>query len=224
LNEQLITWGVTGLFWLVALILLWPVLRRWSSRRRMEKCIASHGVDRMRNVLLDDGMGGMAFFEWLLLTPREIRILITSQRNGIIFAGERMDTWAQVVGKRTIRFSNPLQGLEQLMTGLRHHLPGLRIEGHILFTGDCSFPKGRPSSVLTLDDLVEERADQTEQAVQPVLEQAWDKLGKLSRRIDPATESYLLPVRESPSYMRWLGVALFIAAGAGWLFWRMQGQ
>lgn len=223
MDEKLITWGVAGALWLVALILLWPVLRRWGARRRMERRIARHGVDRMRNVLLDDGMGGMAFFEWLLLTPREIRILITSQRNGIIFAGDRMDTWAQVIGKRTIRFANPLQGLEALMTGLRHHLPGLRVEGHILFTGDCSFPKGRPESVLTLEDLTLEPSELNEQAVQPVLEQAWQKLQSISRQVDPATESYLLPVRESPSYLRWALSVLFVAAGVGWLFWRLQG-
>jgi hypothetical protein len=189
----------------------------------MERCIASTGVAQMRNVLLDDGMGGMAFFEWLLLTPRDIRILITSRREGIIFAGERMDSWAQVVGKRTIRFANPLHGLDALLTSLRYHLPKLAIEGHILFIGDCSFPKGRPDSVLTLQDLAGGETTSSEQAVQPVLEQAWEKLGSLAREVNPATEGYLLPIRENPPYVRWSAIALLLVASAGWLFWRLQG-
>lgn len=222
MNAAVITWGIAAILWLAALVLLWPMLRRWNSRRRMERCIASTGVEQMRNVLLEDGMGGMAFFEWLLLTPREIRIIITSGRDGIIFAGDRMDTWAQVVGKRTIRFANPLHSLDALITGLRYHLPKLTIAGHILFIGDCSFPKGRPSSVLTLEDLASEQSDSTEQAVQPVLEQAWEKLKGIAREVDPATEGYLLPVRERPSYLRWVGIVALLATSVGWLVWRLK--
>jgi hypothetical protein len=223
LDANLITWGVAALLWLAALSLSWPLFRRWRKRRRMERCIASTGVAQMRNVLLEDGLGGMAFFEWLLLTPRDIRILITSSRNGIIFAGERMDTWAQVLGKRTIRFANPLHGLEALMTGLRHHLPNLNIEGHVLFIGDCTFPKGRPERVVTLQDLAAQQDSPAEQAVQPVLEEAWGKLRSLAREIDPGSEGYLLPVRVPPSYSRWVVIAAVLAVSAGWLFWRLQG-
>jgi hypothetical protein len=221
LEERLITWGGTALLLPLALWLAWPMLGRWRRRRRLERCIASAGVERMRNVLLDDGMGGMTFYEWILLTPREIRVFMTSGRSGIIFAGERMDSWAQVLGKRTIRFANPLYSLEGLLATLRFHLPKLAIEGNILFIGDCTFPKGRPDSVLTLRDLSEENADTNQQAVQPVLEQAWAKIKERARNVDPASEGYLLPLGEPPAYGRWLGIVLLVLAGSGWLYWRL---
>ena len=222
MDENLITWGVAGFLWLVMLWLLWPLWRQWRNQQRMERCIASSGVAQLRNVLLEDGMGGMAYFERLLLTPRDIRVLITSSRSGIIFAGDRMDTWAQVIGKRTIRFANPLHGLDALLTSLRFHLPRLMIEGNIVFIADCSFPKGRPERVLTLQDLANEQQASTEQAVQPVLEQAWEKIRSISREVNPSTEGYLLPVRESPSYSRWAGVLVLLVASAGWLLWRLH--
>lgn len=218
-QELLITWGVAAALLLAALVVAWPMLRIFFARRRMERAISRSGVDCMRNVLIEDGMGGMVFYEWLLLTPRKIRIFLTSGRSGIIFAGERMDSWAQVVGKRTTRFSNPLYNLEELLATLRYHLPNLPLEGSMLFVGDCRFPKGRPDSVITLDELTPESDDENE-AVLPVLEEAWQMLGENSRKADPKNESYLLPLREPTAWGRWIMVVLLLAALAGWLYWR----
>lgn len=220
MQETVITWSVAALLLLVALWVSWPMMRRAYSRWKMERTIASSGVEKLRNVMLDDGMGGQTFFEWLLLTPTDIRVLVTSSRYGIIFAGERMDSWAQVIGKRTIRFNNPLYSLEDSVGTVRYHLPNLTIEGNILFTGNCSFPKGRPAQVLTTDELAGQGDESTRQAVQPVLQQAWEKIKELVRKVDPATESYLLPVKESPSYGRLLVVLLLLGSAAGWLYWR----
>ncbi len=220
MQEIVITWGVVALLLLLALWLSWPMLRQAYNRWRMERNIASSGVEKLRDVMLDDGMGGQTYFEWLLLTPTDIRVLFTSSRYGIIFAGERMDAWAQVIGKRTIRFNNPLYTLEDSVSTLRYHLPNLTIEGNILFTGNCSFPKGRPAQVLMAGELAGQQDESASHAVQPVLEQAWDKLKGLVRKVDPATESYLLPVKEEPSYGRWGVVALLLLVMVGWLIWR----
>lgn len=221
MQETVITWGVTALLLLVALLLSWPMLRRTFARWRMERDIASSGVAQLRDVLLDDGMGGLAYYEWLLLTPSAIRVLSTSGRSGIIFAGERMDAWAQVVGKRTTRFDNPLYNLEEAMSTLRYHLPTVTVEGNILFVGDCTFPKGRPEKVLTPAELAGERDHRGEQAVQPVLQQGWEKLAQLVRKVNPDTEGYLLPVRTRPAYWRWALVLLLLAAAGAWLYWRL---
>lgn len=221
LSSLFVTWGVVALALLLVLWLAWPLLRRWRNRRRMERCIAANGIEQLRDVLLEDGMGGMVFYEWLLLTPREIRVLVTSRREGIIFAGERMDNWAQVVGKRTTHFANPLRALESMLASLRYHLPGLSVEGHVLFIGECSFPKGRPESVLTLEDLASAEAVSGEQAVQPVLEEGWSRIKAAARKVDPAVEGYLLPVTPAPAYGRWALIVLLLGATAGWLYWRL---
>lgn len=221
MDEQLITLGVATVPVLLALLLALPLLRRFFIHRRMERCISSSGLEWMRNVLLEDGMGGLAFFEWLLMTPHNIRVLVTTPRKGIIFAGDRMDTWAQVVGKRTTRFSNPLYSMEGLLTCLRYHQPDVSTEGKILFMGECSFPKGRPESVLTLTDLQKGRGEAVREAVLPVVEQAWNELKERARKADPVNESYLLPIRESVSWFRWLLILLLLVASAGWLYWRL---
>jgi hypothetical protein len=220
LQEIVITWGVAAVLLLLALWLSWPMLRQAYNRWRMERSIASSGVEKLRDVLLDDGMGGLTYYEWLLLTPTEIKVLFTSSRYGIIFAGERMDAWAQVIGKRTTKFNNPLYTLEESVGTLRYHLPNLTIEGSILFTGNCSFPKGRPAQVLMAGELAGQQDESASHAVQPVLEQAWNKLKGMVRKVDPATEGYLLPVKEESSYRRWGGIALLLMVMAGWLFWR----
>jgi hypothetical protein len=201
--------------------MVWPMLCRMRERRAMEKRIVSVGVEQMRHVLLEDGMGGQSYYERLLLSPNGILVLLTNPRDGIIFGGERMDTWAQVLGKRTIRFANPLYTLEELLSTLRYHQPKIALEGHVLFCGNSSFPKGRPQGVWSLDDLAEAGLDDVQQSIQPVLKDAWDNLRRRVRKLDPAKEGYLLPVEQSPAYLR-AGVSLlFAVAAVGWLLWRL---
>ena len=221
LNEELTTLAVAIALAMLALLLAMPLLRRSFVRRRMERCIASSGLERMRNVLLDDGMGGLAFFEWLLMSPHEIRVLTTNPRDGIIFAGDRMDTWAQVMGKRTIRFANPLYSMEGLLACLRYHQPKVSTAGRILFMGNCSFPKGRPEGVMTLPDLERERGDGVKEAALPVVEQAWKELKEKARKADPVTEAYLLPVKEPFPWLRGMAILLSLIASGGWLYWRL---
>ena len=131
------------------------------------------------------------------------KLKVTNPRNGIIFGGENMDTWAQVIGKRTIRFANPLYGMEGLLATLRYHLPKVALEGHVLFIGDCSFPKGKPQGVWTLDELAEAGSSEIQQAVAPVLKEAWKDIAQRARKIDPRREGYLLPVKEESSWRCW---------------------
>jgi len=221
LQEHLITWGGAVLPLVGALVLSLPLLRSRRERQALEKRISAVGVEQLRHLLLDDGMGGQSYYDRLLLTPRGISVLETTPRDGIIFGGERMDTWAQVLGKRTIRFANPLYTLEVQLSTLRHHLPKITLEGHVLFCGNCSFPKGQPPGVWILDDLLAAGEEGIQQAVQPVIKEAWESLQQLSRKLDPASESYLLPVEQSPSVLRWGGILLLVITAAGWLGWRL---
>jgi hypothetical protein len=221
LQELLITWGVALALLAAALFTLWPLVCRLRERRAMDRRITALGAEQLRQVLLEDGMGGLSYYERLLLTPRGILVLMGIPRDGIIFAGERMDTWAQVVGKRTIRFANPLYTLEGLLSTLRYHLPKITLEGYVLFCGDSSFPKGQPAGVWLLDDLAAVGQEGAQQAIQPVLKEAWTTLKERSRKLDPASEGYLLPVGQRPAYLRWGTGLLLVVATFGWLLWRL---
>jgi len=223
LEQMLMSWGVVALCVLLALWLALPLLRRWRARRRLERAIVADGIEQMRDVLLDNGMGGQAFFEWLLLTPEGIRVVMTSGREGIIFAGERMDSWAQVVGKRTTHFPNPLYSLEESLSALRFHLPKQHVEANLLFIGNCSFPKGRPSSVLTPAELEQGGPVTSEREASPLLGEAWKKLQGMVRKVDPATEGYLLPIQEESPRWRWLLIVMLLIVAGVWLYWRELG-
>lgn len=215
------SWGVSLSLLLVAAVLAWPLLRRAIERRRLERCIAAVGSAQMRNVLLEDGMGGQSFYEYLLLTPGGILSLVSNPRDGIIFGGERMDTWAQVVGKRTTRFANPFYGMEAQLTTLRHHLPQVVVEGLVLFMGNCSFPKGKPQGVWTRSDLAKAGENGGQQAVVPVLREAWQQLEQRARSIDPKREGYLLPLEQEPSRLRGLLALSLGGIALAWLLWRL---
>ncbi len=214
----LYTWGVPLVLLLLALLLVLPLLRQWRTQRRMEKRISSVGAAQLKNVLLDDGMGGQTFFERLLLTPNGLLLLLSNRRDGIIFGGERMDTWAQVLGNRTIRFANPLYQIENQLATLRFHLPKVPVVGNVMFTGDCRFPKGKPQGVWTMDDLAVAGNDEQHE-IAPSYQQAWEEIGQRARAIDPVRDAYLLPVKEGGSPLRaWL--ALLLAGFAlGWPLW-----
>lgn len=221
MQDIVITWGIALTLAFGALVFAWPLLRRHIERRRMEKRIAAVGHAQLCNVLLDDGMGGQSFYERLLLTPNSILVFLTNPRDGIIFGGENMDTWAQVLGKRTIRFSNPLYGMEGQLATLRYHLPKVLLEGRVLFMGNCSFPKGKPEGVWTLEDLGEPESNEIQQAVAPVLKEAWTEIGQRARKIDPSREGYLLPVKEESSWLRGGLVLLLSGAALAWPLWRL---
>ncbi len=221
MQAQLMIWGISLVLLLAALVLVLPLFRQWLEQRRMEKRLAAVGTEQLKNVLMDDGMGGQSFFERVLLTPNGILVLFSNYRDGIIFAGERMDTWAQVEGKRTTRFTNPLYHIENQLTTLRYYLPKIAVSGHVVFMGSCSFPKGKPEGVWTLEDLQEAgNIDHTQPLAAPY-QQAWEEIGRRARSIDPARDSYLLPVKEGASpYRAW--VALLLAGSAlAWPLWNL---
>lgn len=220
-EQQLWTWGLPLALLLVALMLLLPWLRKKLEQRRMDKRIAAIGTAQLKNVLLDDGMGGQSFYERLLLTPSGILALFTNDRHGIIFGGERMDVWAQVLGKRTIRFTNPLYHIDTQLSTLRYHLPKVAVSGNVLFVGDCSFPKGKPEGVWTLEDLAV-GSDEQSQPLNPQFQTAWDAISQHARNIDPARDSYLLPIVERSPLARFAMALLLVGAAIAWLFWRLM--
>ncbi|MFU8838164.1 MAG: hypothetical protein ACNA75_07675 [Thiohalomonadaceae bacterium] len=201
---------------ILAAVLVWPVIRCAWQRYQLERRIRALGDQAMQHVMLDDGMGGQSYFEWLLLTGEGICLLNTRQHQGNIFAAERLENWAQVIGSRSHHFRNPLYELEPLTATLRYHLPSVPLQAAVLFSGDCVFPKGRPPAVLTRAELPQTAEPRN---IPLALQQAWSQLTKKTRALDPHTEGHLQPHRETPAAWRlWLSIALGGLA-SGWLAW-----
>ncbi|HEY0634466.1 MAG TPA: nuclease-related domain-containing protein, partial [Gammaproteobacteria bacterium] len=186
-DEMILTWGVAAALLLLAIVMVRPALRHRLQRRREERLINSLGVDQIRDVIIDDGMEGSVVLERLLLTPEGMLVLMTLRRQGNLFGGDRIDTWVQVMGKRTIRFPNPFYTLETLLAAVRYHAPGIKVQSRVLFLGDCAFPKGKPEGAWTLADIPEQQGKQISAAVLPVMQQKWDALKAHAARINPKT-------------------------------------
>jgi hypothetical protein len=215
LSESLITGSVALVLLLLALILSWRPLRLlWQARRR-DKLISGYGVARLDNVVLDDGIGGQTVLEHILLTPQGLLVLLPRHCDGALFGGDKINSWTQMAGGKSFHFDNPLHQLQELLASLRYQLPGIPVEGRVLFSGRCRFPKGRPGRILLLDELAGQDG-RVDQAVLPVLDEAWHKLQRQPRADATVDESTSVVSRPC----LWLATLLVLSA-TGWLGWRL---
>jgi len=211
----MITWGVPPVLLLLSMLLAWRPLRRRSQARRRQKLISACGVARLDNVILEDGMGGSKVLEHLLLTPQGLLVLLPRHCDGALFGGDKIDSWTLMAGGKSFHFDNPLHQLEELLATLRYLLPGIPVEGRVLFSGSCRFPKGRPGRILLLDEMAAQ-GERIDQAVLPVLDEAWQTL-----QSQPKTEpSAVAPAYAVSAPRLWLSALLLLSA-IGWLFWRL---
>jgi len=220
-NEEILTWGVAAALLLMALLMVRPAIRHRLQRRREERMINGLGVDQIRDVIIDDGMDGTVVLERLLLTPEGMLVLMTLRREGNLFGGDRIDTWVQVKGKRTIRFPNPFYTLETLLTAVRYHAPGITVRSRVLFLGNCTFPKGKPEGAWTMTDVPEHEGKKVSAGVLPVMQEKWDALKKHATPINPKTQAHLLSIPDSCCRMRIALAVLQILAAGAWLAWRL---
>ncbi|MEN8169116.1 MAG: nuclease-related domain-containing protein [Pseudomonadota bacterium] len=200
---------------LFTLLLGWkPIRLLWRARRR-QRLISGYGVARLNNVVLEDGIGGHKVLEHILLTPDGLLVLLPRDCDGALFGGDKIDSWTQMVGNKSFHFENPLHQLDELLAILHYHLPGIPVEGQVLFRGHCRFPKGRPERLLLLEEMVgqDRRVDQ---AIVPVLEQAWQKLQGQPRAEKVADD----PVYAVSATRLWLA-AMLVLLTVGWLGWRL---
>lgn len=213
--EIVITWSVALLCLLSALLLGWQPVRGLLLARRRQRLISGYGVARLDNVILDDGIGGHAVLEHVLLTPDGLLVLLPRHGEGALFGGDQIDSWTQMVGSKSFHFNNPLHQLEELLVALRLQLPGIPVEGRVLFSGHCHFPKGRPGRLLLLEEMSGQEG-RVAQAVVPVLAEAWHTLQGL-----PRAEAASTPTDGSAQQLRiWLSL-LLAGASALWLGWRL---
>lgn len=216
--EGVFTHGVAIALILVAAYLLLPQIKQFFSKRRIEKGITNLGAGQLRNFMLDDGMEGKVFIERLLLHPDGLLLLAGNWRDGHIFGGDRIDNWAQVAGKRTRKFANPLYSLETALAALRYHAPGVRVTAKILFLGDCTFPKGQPEGVLSLDDLNRAAQERDKKNIDPKLQLAWERLDGI---VEQAVPEELAIEEDEAGRGRMVAASLLVVLAVGWWTWHL---
>ena len=216
MSEIVITWSVAIPLLLLALFIGWRPLGQLRQKLRSQRLISGYGIARLDNVILDDGMGGQKVVEHILLTPEGLLLLLPRHCDGALFGSEKIDNWTQMPGSgKSFHFENPLHQLEDLLATLRYHLPGIPLQGRVLFSGRCRFPKGRPERLLLIDELAGQEG-RVDQAVLPVIEEAWQKL-QSQPRAEQSTDDSVYTV----SYLRLWSAALLALGSVAWVAWRL---
>ncbi|MEJ2344640.1 MAG: nuclease-related domain-containing protein [Gammaproteobacteria bacterium] len=129
----------------------------WLRRRRAARSVAAImgrlGLDRVHDVMIPDGLGGQIQLDYLVLTPRGLVVVDVRDYRGTIFAGETIDRWTQIVGRRSFHFENPLFLNRARMMGVKSLAGDVPVYELVAFTRDGQFPKGMPPQVCYVDQL-----------------------------------------------------------------------
>jgi len=132
-------------------------LRLRRARRAIDNVISSVAFDELRNILLPSGTGDQMHVNYLLLTQNGLLVIDLFDVAGMVFAGEKMAQWSVFGPKRHFMFSNPLPILYDRLAAVRHVAgEDVPVEGRVVFSMSGEFPKGRPESVIRLDELQEQ--------------------------------------------------------------------
>ncbi|MCF6210114.1 MAG: NERD domain-containing protein [Gammaproteobacteria bacterium] len=180
-----------GLLGLGFATLLALPLAFWYFRRRHQasqhechitEVIDSLGVPSLHNVVLPDGIDGLAFIDYLLLMPKGIVVLSLEHREGLLFGGRSVDRWTQVINGKTLKFDNPLYTHPHQRQAVEWNTEDIATCGCVVFSNAGQFQKGIPSGCCMIDDLPAKIAPllgSTSEIPKP-LHEAWAHLQNLS--------------------------------------------
>jgi hypothetical protein len=154
---------VTLQYWILLGVVLAVVLgaigvwQFWWRRRvlSLSQALESVAIDRLRDVLLPDGMGGQIQIEHLLLTGNGLVVIDVKRFEGTIFASERMAEWTVIGAKGRYTFPNPLGTLYDRVAALKQLVRDVPVTGFVLFGERADFSKGRPRDVMLPAELLE---------------------------------------------------------------------
>jgi hypothetical protein len=191
--------AIAVLVLLGAIFFIWKQVNKGQHQRHVQKVIESLGLKYLHNVMLPDGVDGLVFIDYLLLTPSGFIVLDVDDVEGHLFGGETVDQWSQVVNNKTYKFTNPLYANQQKCQAVIWNIDQLsdandekadwQTQGWVAFTSAGNFPKGIPKQVSMIDGLKENLGDliSLEQPVSEALNKTWDALHNLS--IDTRAEN-----------------------------------
>lgn len=215
-----LTWAVPAALLVTGALLMGPALRRRLAPFRLHRRLSKLGDEVLRSVLLDDGMDGKTWIDYLILRPEGVLMLELKPYRGIIFAAAGIDQWTQVVGTRSFKFPNPLHKHETDLLAVKGAAPGVPVIGRLVFTGGSEFPKGIPDGVASLDGLFAEFDSPAPRPVGEDLRAAWTQLKQAAVPVRGGVPAGV-PLDAAPSRPRGMRLGLvFFGLAFAWLAWR----
>lgn len=220
-EEQFMTWGPPGVLLILALVFSYVSLRNWLKELFLYRTIRSLGVAALRNIVIPDGMDGRVLIENIILTSGGIYILPIKRYCGIIFAADNIDSWTQVVGKRSYKFPNPLPELETYIMAVRNLLPTVNVSGCILVTRDAEFPKGKPKRVIPVADAAN-LLDTSKVEIPAQLRAAWENLKAAGLDLNLEEKRSMKHLDDGNGYSSQHVISIgLVCAAVVWLVWRL---
>jgi len=166
-----------GLAAIIVLVYFWRSHRKTTALdRHLKQAVDQVGSTRMRDAMLPDGMEGFIFIDYIILTPGGIMLFYLVNMPGYIFGAMKMDEWTQMIGRKSIRFRNPLYGLGEAIRVVCNYVPNIPVDGRVVFADSAEFPKGVPEKVCSLKNLPEELGKFSKHIDEFDLQAAWNQL------------------------------------------------
>lgn len=215
--ELIKLWGIPFLLVIIAITLQWSVFKYRFSEYCLSRAIRKFGKETMHDVMLPDSLGGATYIEHLALTDNAIVVLYLKRYRGVIFAGDHIDEWTQVINNHSYRFPNPLQKLEMDVMAINNLVKDVNVKGMVVFTTGSEFPKGKPDSVLLIDELKRNVKRYSAEEISPSLHTAWKRL---QEHAEPCSNEFVQSMRQTSSVTShaWLATFLVMVAIA-WIVW-----
>lgn len=125
--------------------------RKDTDGRLREAC---RGV--LANFVIPDGNGGEIQVQYALLSSRGITVVDVKDVEGHVFGSEAMQDWTVIATNRRFTFGNPQPGLWDRVAAIKRLVPEVPVSGYVAFTEHAVFTKGRPRSVIMLENLLQD--------------------------------------------------------------------
>lgn len=220
-EAEVMTWGPPAVLLILALLLSYTTYKNWLKEQFLYRRVRKLGVAALRNIVIPDGMDGRVLIENIILTPAGIYILPIKRYYGIIFAAENIDSWTQVVGKRSYKFPNPLPELETYIMAVRNLLPAIDVTGCILVTREAEFPKGKPKRIIPVAEAAASLGI-TRGEVPAQLRVAWENLKAAGLVMNVKEKKSMKYYDDDNGYASQHIISIgLLCAAFGWLAWRL---
>ena len=96
-------------------------------------------VEILRDIQIEDGLGGFIQIDFLLLTARGLVVLDIKEVRGVVFGADEIDEWTVMHQNQRLSFANPQHTLDYRLVAVRRLVRGLPVFGHILFPNEAEF-------------------------------------------------------------------------------------
>lgn len=144
-----------ALFALIAVIAIgiWFNQPARRERRNIKRAVKRLGAKTLSDISLPDGIDGEVFIDYLVLTPDDIKVISVKRYPGLIYGGEQLQNWTQVVNNRNHSFPNPLYEMRLKIMAVMAIVPNVPVNGLTLFCDNSRFPTNKPPGVLNVQDI-----------------------------------------------------------------------